>query len=70
MDTVRAWPHHVHQMRQCMTGAREFAASLGLDYNEFVFHGLPVEQLRATGNAFAIALADFAEQEASNGPKQ
>lgn len=70
MDSVRAWPHHIHQMRQCTTGAREIAASLGLDYSEFVFQGLPVEQLRATGNAFAIALADFAEQEAQRGPEQ
>jgi hypothetical protein len=70
MDSIRAWPHHIHQMHLCTTGARELAAALDLDYNEFVFRGLPVEQLRASGNAFAIALADFAEQEAQRGSEQ
>ena len=70
MDTViRAWPRHIHELHQCMRGARALAAELGLDYDEFVHRGVPTEQLRATGNAFAIALAEHAEQEAvSNGP--
>lgn len=66
MDTVviRAWPRHLHELGQCARGARSIAESLGLDYNAFVFEGLPVETLRATGNAFAIALAEHAETEA------
>lgn len=66
MDSViRAWPRHLHELGNCAHGARQIAASLGLDYSEFVFEGLPVERLRATGNAFAIALADHAEAEAA-----
>ncbi len=41
--------------------------SLNLDYSRFIHEGIPVEELRATGNAFAIALADHAEKEAANG---
>lgn len=65
MDTViRAWPRHLHELGQCSRGARTIARSLGLDYNQFVFEGVPVETLRETGNAFAIALAERAEAEA------
>ncbi|MDR7024403.1 hypothetical protein [Pseudomonas peli] len=39
------------------------AEALGLDYNEFVFRGIDVAELRATGNAFALALAEQAERE-------
>lgn len=71
MDTlIKAWPRHIHEMGQCSRGARAIAASLNLDYSRFVMEGLPVAELRATGNAFAIALADFAEQEAAHGQQQ
>ncbi len=71
MDTViRAWPRHIHELGQCMRTARLIAVELNLDYNQFVFEGIPVDVLRATGNAFAIALAERAEQEAVNGPEQ
>jgi len=53
-----------------MRTARVIAAELGLDYNKFVFEGIPVDELRATGNAFAIALAERAEQEVVDGPEQ
>ena len=69
-NQVRAWPRHIHEMGQCMRGARAIAESLGLDYNRFVHEGLPVDELRATENAFAIALADWAEKEACSGPEQ
>ena len=61
--TVRAWPRHLHALRLCCGGARPLAEALGLDYNEFVFQGVDVAELRATGNAFAIALAEQAERE-------
>lgn len=71
MDSViRAWPKHIHELGQCMRTARVIAAELGLDYSAFVFEGIPVDELRATGNAFAIALAERAEQEAINGSEQ
>lgn len=62
---VRAWPRHLHELGNCASGARQIAAQLGLDYSQFVFHGLPVDELRGTGNAFAAALADHAEAEAA-----
>lgn len=60
---VRAWPRHLHALRLCCGGARPLADALGLDYTEFVFHGIDVDTLRATGNAFAIALAAEADRE-------
>lgn len=60
---VRAWPRHLHALRLCCGVARLHAGALGLDYNQFVFQGIDVNELRATGNAFAIALAEEAERE-------
>lgn len=66
MDSVtRAWPRHLHELGHCAAGARQIAEGLGLDYSQFVFNGTPTDELRATGNAFAIALAEFAEAEAA-----
>jgi hypothetical protein len=72
MDTqvIRAWPRHLPPLGYCARAARTIAANLGIDYHRFVFEGIPIDELRATGNAFAIALADFAEQEARNGQQQ
>ncbi|UQY32662.1 hypothetical protein K8U54_13005 [Pseudomonas fulva] len=69
MDTsvIRAWPRHIHELGQCARGARAIAENLNLDYSRFVLEGMPVDELRATGNAFAIALAEHAEKEAANG---
>lgn len=64
---IRAWPRHLHELGQCARGARSIAVTLNLDYSRFVHEGMPVEELRATGNAFAIALADHAEKDAANG---
>ncbi|MGY8830706.1 MAG: hypothetical protein ACKVIS_14385 [Pseudomonadales bacterium] len=61
--TVRAWPRHLHALRLCCGGVRPLAEALGLDYNAFVFQGIDVAELRASGNAFAIALAEQAERE-------
>lgn len=70
MDTsrvIRAWPRHLYELGQCSRGARAIASQIGLDYSEFVFQGIAVETLRATGNAFAIALAEKAESEVTDG---
>ena len=70
MDRLRAWPKHIHELHQCSAGARAFAERLGLDYSEFVFHGTPVEQLLATGDAFAARLAQHVIEEAARGSEQ
>lgn len=70
MDQLKAWPKHIHELHQCSAGARAFAARLNLDYNEFVFRGLAVEQLLATGDAFAEQLARHVIEEAARGSEQ
>lgn len=46
----------------CNGQTREFFKRHGLDWNEFRHHGLPAEQLLATGDALAIALVHWAEE--------
>jgi hypothetical protein len=57
---------HVRQAHMCARGARAFFARHGLDYNRFLRDGLPVEQIRATGDAMAIKVAEIAEAEAKS----
>lgn len=45
--------------RYCARGARRWAARLGLDWTDFVQHGIPVEKLEQTGDAMALKLAEF-----------
>lgn len=56
---------HVRQARLCARGARAFFQRHGLDYSRFVSCGLPAEQIRATGDAQALLVADIAEREAA-----
>jgi len=55
---------HVRQARMCSRGARAFFARHGLDYSRFLREGLPAEDIRATGDAMAITVAELAEREA------
>lgn len=45
--------------RYCARGSRRWAQRLGLDWDEFVHHGIPVEKLEQTGDAMALKLAAF-----------
>ena len=45
----------------CAKGAREWFEARGWDWRDFVRNGVDADRLRATGDAFAIALADAAE---------
>lgn len=45
----------------CHKGMRAFASRHGLDWSDFVKQGISAEQLRATGDAMAIELADAVE---------
>jgi len=46
----------------CRDGARRSAVALGLDWRDFVRHGIESEKLIATGNGFALALVAWAEK--------
>ena len=45
----------------CRTGSRAWARSHGLDWNDFVLHGIAEEKLLAT-DAFGVALVKWAHQ--------
>lgn len=52
----------------CTRGARVWFRDHGLDWSEFVHHGIEAETLRATGDGLALKLAEWAEQsEATRG---
>ncbi len=46
----------------CRSGSRDFFRAHGLDWDAFVRHGIPAEQLDATGDAMAHLLVDWARQ--------
>lgn len=58
---------HVRQAKLCSRGARAWAAEHQLDFQNFLAEGLPVEELEATGDAFALKACAVAREEASRG---
>ena len=54
----------------CRSGARDWFRAHGLDWRDFVAHGIDADKLAATGDALALALVDWArkrQQEAGDG---
>lgn len=58
---------HVRKLKGCSSGVRQFMKRANLDYDLFLREGLPIETIRATGDAMAMKIADVAEAEANNG---
>lgn len=58
---------HVREEKLCTRGMREWLLHHNFDVTEFVVHGLPAEQLEATGDAFGIRVAARARKEFSHG---
>ncbi len=46
-----------------MSGARQWWAHNGFDWSDFVTNGIPVEQLEATGDKFALDVSAIARTE-------
>jgi hypothetical protein len=46
----------------CRGGARRWAAAHGIDWCDFVRHGIAAEKLEAIGDAFALALVAWAKK--------
>lgn len=64
---------HLHSMPlpdgrvgACRRTAREWAARHGVDWTEFVLHGIDADRLVATGDPLALRLVEHA-QEVSRG---
>ena len=52
---------HVRQAKMCSSGAREFFARHGLNWQDFLKNGIDAETLRATGDAMALQVVKVAE---------
>lgn len=51
----------------CAPSVRAWFMRYGLDYRTFLREGLPIEQVEATGDAFALRAAAIAREEADRG---
>lgn len=51
----------------CSRGARTWCAAHGIDWMDFVANGIDAEVLIATGDAMALRVVQWAEQEAARG---
>lgn len=58
---------HVRQLKLCAAGARAWCQRNGIDWATLRDTGIPVSELRATGDAFALRACALAEQEAAHG---
>jgi len=70
--TILVHGHHLAhpslpRSRLCMTGARKWFAHHGLDFKQFIMHGLPVEVIEATGDSLGMQVAAVARAEAAKG---
>lgn len=63
MTEIRATMRHIRHCRMCSRGTRAFFEKHGLDWTEFLKHGVLVEVLEATGDAMAKQVADAARAE-------
>jgi len=59
---TRVYPIHLRRCGYCLSGVRRFCARHQLDFRRLVRHGLPIDEVRATGDAMANTVADEAER--------
>lgn len=57
--------NHVRQAKLCARGARQWFGLHGLDWNEFITKGLPIERLEALNDAFATRACQCCRDEAA-----
>lgn len=53
---------HLDEMRYCARGARRWWARHGLDWSDFIKHGIDAEILAATGDAMALRLVQHVRE--------
>ncbi len=64
MSQVIVTVRHVREEMLCTRGMRAWLEHHGFSVREFVMHGLPVETLESTGDAFALRVCERARKEA------
>lgn len=57
---IRVTVAHMRDVNFCARGARVWAARHGLDYADFVMHGIEISKIDATGDAMGILIAQRA----------
>lgn len=68
--TIFVKSKHFRACGYCAPGVRSWLRKNNLDGHKFFLHGgLPIEQIRGTGDAMAAKVADAAEREAKEGNK-
>lgn len=58
---ARATMKHIRQATICAGGARAWFSLHGINWTDFLTHGVPVDVLRDTGDALALPVIAFAE---------
>ena len=58
---------HIRQADLCAKGARDWFASHGFNWNDFLENGKDADELDATGDALAFQVTAIARQEALDG---
>lgn len=51
---------HLDELRYCARGSRRWFARHGLEWSEFIKHGIDADILEATGDAMALRLVQHA----------
>jgi arsenate reductase-like glutaredoxin family protein len=54
---------HIRASGYCARGAREWAKRHGIDYNNFLKHGIDCDLLEQTGDHFALTVCKLAREE-------
>lgn len=54
---------HIRMAELCADGTRDWWRDNGLDWRDFVRNGIPADKLAATGDPFAIRVAEIARED-------
>lgn len=63
VTSIRARMKHIRQAKLCAGGARDWWKHRGLDWNDFLTNGIPIETLLETGDPDAKRVAELARND-------
>ena len=63
MTEPRLTVQHLRQLKFCPSGARQWCERHGLDWRQLVREGLPISQIEAVGDAFAMHASQLVREE-------
>ncbi|MEH6784116.1 MAG: hypothetical protein V7688_09550 [Alcanivorax jadensis] len=66
---VVVYPRHIRAAGLCMSGARRWFPQYGMTFEACRRGEVTVEMLEATGDQFALQVAEIARQEVNDGRK-